>query len=100
MRSSAGSRWTGDTRHRSSYSRRAESSCDLSGDMSMPRDDCESFGCSMKESLSSSTPRSGEVEEDEELDPLDRRCIRRDRDMFAVFAGVLEHSGYVYVVVA
>lgn len=35
----------------------------------------------MKESLSSSAPRSGDVEEDEELEALDARCIRRARDM-------------------
>lgn len=53
----------------------------------MPREDWESLGCSMKESLSSSsTPRSGEVEEEEELEALLARCIRRERDMLAVFA--------------
>jgi CO dehydrogenase/acetyl-CoA synthase beta subunit len=31
----------------------------------------------MKESLSSSTPRSGEVEEEELEDVLERRCRRR-----------------------
>ena len=35
----------------------------------------------MKESLSSSAPRSGEVEEDEELEALLIRCIRRERAM-------------------
>lgn len=40
----------------------------------------------MKESLSSSAPRSGEVEEDEELEVLEARSILRDRDMVAVFA--------------
>ena len=39
----------------------------------------------MKESLSSSAPRSGEVEEDEELEALDARCIRRARDMIVVW---------------
>jgi len=47
----------------------------------------------MKESLSSSTPRSGEVEEDEELEPLDKRCRRRDRDMVAVFVCAHKHFG-------
>lgn len=52
--------------------------------MSIPREDCESLGCCMKESLSSSTPRSGDVEEDEELDRLDMRCSRRERDILPV----------------
>lgn len=78
--SSAGSRWTGETRHRSSYSRRMASDCDCSGDMSIPRDDCESFACIIKESLSSSIPRSGEVEAELLLE-LDTRCNRRERAM-------------------
>lgn len=50
----------------------------------MPSDDTESLACSMKESLSSSAPRSGEVEEEDELEPLDMRLRRRDRDMVVV----------------
>jgi hypothetical protein len=37
----------------------------------------------MKESLSSSAPRSGEVEEEELFEPLLMRCRRRERDMMA-----------------
>lgn len=44
-------------------------------------EEAESFGCSMKESLSSSAPRSGEVEEDELEEMLERRCSLRDRAM-------------------
>ena len=83
MRSSAGKRWTGDTRHRSSCALRAAASSDISGEMSIPREDWESLGCCMKESLSSSSPRSGEVEEEEELDPLELRCSRLERDIVA-----------------
>lgn len=40
----------------------------------MPSEDCESLGWRVKESLSSSAPRSGEVEEEEEeMEPLDWR---------------------------
>jgi hypothetical protein len=79
IKSSAGKRWTGDTRHRSSNSRWANSSCESSGGLSIPSEDCESFAWSMKESLSSSTPRSGDVEEEEFEEVLARRCIRRGR---------------------
>lgn len=48
----------------------------------MPNEDCESFACNMIESLSSSSPRSGEVEEEDEMEPLDMRWRRRERDMF------------------
>ena len=47
----------------------------------MPNEDCESLACSMIESLSSSSPRSGEVEEEDELESLDMRCRRRERDI-------------------
>lgn len=84
MSSSAGSLCTGDTRHRSSYSRRMAASYERSADTSAPSDDCESFGWIMKESLSSSGPRSGEVEVELDEDELDRRSNCRDRDMAAV----------------
>lgn len=45
------------------------------------RDDCESFACNMKESLSSSTPRSGDVEDDDELEASERLCWRLARAM-------------------
>ena len=54
----------------------------------MPREDCESLAWSMKESLSSSAPRSGEVLEELELDALDMRCRRRERDMLGNVFGV------------
>lgn len=78
---SAGRRCTGDTRHRSSYSLRMASVCDSSGDMSPPSEDCESLAWIMKESLSSSASRSGDVEEELELDTLEARCCRRDRSI-------------------
>ena len=68
INNSAGKRCTGDTRHRSSCSLLAAVSSELSGDMSIPSEDCESLECSMRESLSSSAPRSGEVEEEEEFE--------------------------------
>lgn len=57
----------------------------MSGDISIPNEDCESLVCIiMKESPSSSTPRSGEVEEEEELEALDTRCRCRCRDSRAM----------------
>ena len=68
--SSAGKRQIGDTRHLSSISRLPILSV-KSEDTEGASDDCESFAWSMKESLSSSTPRSGDVEADEsEFEPL------------------------------
>jgi hypothetical protein len=42
----------------------------------------------MKESLSSSTPRSGEVEEEEVDEVLERRCRRRGRAVDGAMAVV------------
>ena len=81
---SAGSLWTGETRHSSSKSCRASTSSEVSGERSIPSEDAESLGCCVKESASSSVPRSGEVEEEEELEPLDMRWRRPLRDMLAV----------------
>ena len=53
-------------------------------------DDCESLACNMKESLSSSGQRSGEVEaEDSELArPPERRSCRRERVIVWARGGV------------
>ena len=91
INSSAGRRCTGETRHRSSYSRRAESDCESSRDVSIPSEDWESLACSMKESLSSSMPRSGEVDVEDVFESLlETRCSRpRERDMVVVYSLVL-----------
>lgn len=94
MSISAGRRWTGDTRHLSSYSLLIASVWDCSGDISIPSDDAESLAWSMKESLSSSTPRSGEVLEELELDALDMRCRRLERDMLQDVCGVSVTCAY------
>ena len=83
---SAGRRATGDTRHLSSYSILAAAFCDVSEDISTPNEEAESLGCSMKESLSSSALRSGEVDDEEELDALDMRRRFLERDMVGVQA--------------
>lgn len=51
--------------------------------MSAPSEDCESFAWIMKESLSSSGPRSGDVDEELEEEELDLRSRCRERDMIA-----------------
>lgn len=61
--SSAGRREMGDMRQRSSNSR-CKASWSSSGEADGASDESESFSWSMKESLSSSTPRSGEVDAD------------------------------------
>lgn len=77
--SSAGRRDMGERRHLSSISRAYASSSEVEGAI----DDCESLACSMKESLSSSGQRSGEVEADESelARPPGRRSCRRERVM-------------------
>jgi hypothetical protein len=61
--SSAGSRLMGDTLHLSAISRASESL--ISSGMDSAKEDWESLSCNIKESLSSSMPRSGEVDAEE-----------------------------------
>lgn len=86
--SSAGRRCTGDTRQRSSYSLRMAASWERSWEMSAPSEDCESLAWIMKESLSSSAPRSGDVDEELLEEPLDMRWARR-RGAIVVENGVV-----------
>lgn len=58
--------------------------------MSAPSEDWESLTCSVKESLSSSAPRSGEVEEELLEEPVDVRWVRRARAMMLVEWGGVE----------
>lgn len=77
MSNSAGRRQTGERRHRSSYS----ALLSWSGRMEGASDEAESFAWSMNESLSSSAPRSGEVEDEEEMEASELRCCRLARAM-------------------
>lgn len=92
--SSAGRREMGETRFCSSMARRRASSSE-SGGMDGAREESESLDCSMSESLSSSKPRSGEVEADEsERSVLASRWRRRERDMLAcLFAAMRGKAG-------
>ena len=93
IRISAGKHDIGDSRRRSARSLTV-SSFSETGPTEAVSDDCESFPTSVKESLSSSTPLSGDVDEDEsDPDPLDSLCLRRERNM--VFAMLIQDD-WVY----